>query len=178
MSLTCPNCQKELLSKLINGVQIDYCENGCKGVWFDDGELKKIKEQHTDDVVLSKIKGPCQIKTKEIQLNEKVKICPRCKIELTRYNWDICSNIYLDTCTECSGVWVDYGELSCMEKYIREYSTNKIVNKEELEQKLQEIKETTIKKMEQDKDDTVNKIIDWDIWVFDDLLKFLVKSVT
>lgn len=41
---TCPRCQNQLLPRVRNGVDVDYC-SGCGGVWLDRGELEKIIER-------------------------------------------------------------------------------------------------------------------------------------
>ena len=42
--MICPRCQKDLVEKNVHGVELDFCENGCEGIWFDKGEFKQIKD--------------------------------------------------------------------------------------------------------------------------------------
>ncbi|MEW5820032.1 MAG: zf-TFIIB domain-containing protein [Cyanobacteriota bacterium] len=176
MGLTCPNCKDSLEPKIIGGIEVDFCEKGCKGIWFDEGELKKIREFPDDSETLKTIEGNFTPKLKEEALKEDARMCPRCNIELYKYNWDMRSNIFLDSCEQCNGLWIDAGELIGMNEYLKEMSAKTMPNEEEIKLKLAEIEHRTRAKMKQDQDDNVNKVIDWDLWLFDDMLRFLVRK--
>jgi len=42
--MKCPVCSKDMAAKNF-GIQVDICEDGCKGIWFDQGELKMLDEK-------------------------------------------------------------------------------------------------------------------------------------
>ncbi len=48
--MKCPHCQTNLLMSERQGVEIDYCPE-CRGVWLDRGELDKIMERSSAELV-------------------------------------------------------------------------------------------------------------------------------
>lgn len=176
MVLTCPNCKKELVNKIINTIELDYCENGCKGIWFDDQELSKIRNAPSENINLEDIKGQFIPKTREEALKDQTRYCPRCNVELFRYNWDMKSNIFLDSCDKCGGIWLDEGELEGMKEYLLKMSQNPVPNENEIRLKLATIHHETSEKLDKDQDENINKLIDWDFFILDDALRFLVKK--
>jgi len=43
---------------------------------------------------------------------------------MQEYNWDYGSHIYLETCSDCKGVWMDRGELVMMQRYLKQMDEN------------------------------------------------------
>src|SRR6266480_2257052 len=43
--MKCPVCGKEMVTENF-GVNVNVCENGCKGIWFDQGELAMLDEKN------------------------------------------------------------------------------------------------------------------------------------
>lgn len=41
----CPRCTTSMDRPYVGGIAVDVCKS-CRGVWFDDGELRKITEIH------------------------------------------------------------------------------------------------------------------------------------
>ena len=135
MLLDCPACKKQLYPSFINDIEIDICESGCKGIWFDDGELNKIQGLPSSPSY-EEVEGIFVPKPVDLALSESKRTCPRCNIPLYRYNWAIKSDIYIDLCHVCFGTWLDFGEL----KGINEYQTmiNDIKDQKEKKARLEE----------------------------------------
>lgn len=178
MSLSCPHCSEDLVPIHIGGIEVDYCENGCKGIWFDEGELKRIRELPEDSEGFKEIQGQFVPKERAEALKEEAKMCPRCNVALYRYNWDMKSNIFLDSCEKCNGLWVDGGEMKGMADYLKSMAAKEVPNEEEIKLRLAEIEHRTKTRFTEQSDDTVNKLIDWDVWILDDMLRFLVRKFT
>ena len=53
----CPTCVKGLAELTLKGVQLDVCGN-CHGVWFDHGELGKLKKKGKRDLFDMRGAGP------------------------------------------------------------------------------------------------------------------------
>jgi Zn-finger nucleic acid-binding protein len=106
----CPVCQSNLEAKTVADASVDVCPR-CGGVFFDQDELAAAKRSG-----LAKLDA-------EIECREKVeepkgpKLCPKCRVGMDAYRYQYTSNIVLDTCPDCGGVWVDDGELSRMEEF-------------------------------------------------------------
>jgi len=101
---------------------IDICPD-CKGIWFDSGEFVNFLRTLTESEEISP-QTPQLFKPRAVQtintVKEKSKICPRCNCELERFNYCYDSNIFLDKCPNCQGMWVDGGEIKEVTKYIKE----------------------------------------------------------
>ncbi len=122
MKLLCPNCRTEMEPVVIGGVEIDYCPS-CHGIWLDEGELQELAKYDAKE-----FKGVEQIlmppSTEEAQggLSSSVseRICPRCNVKLYTYKYGGNSDIVIDGCPQCGGIWLDAGELAKILNYMRE----------------------------------------------------------
>ncbi len=114
IKMQCPACTHVLSEKIIGGVKVDVCENGCGGIWFDNFEMEKFDERH-------EMQGE---KLLDIKVNSSVKIdhskrrnCPRCESQIMmRYFFTAKREIEIDECPKCAGMWLDVGELSAIRK--------------------------------------------------------------
>lgn len=167
-----------MVQKVINGVEIDFCTYGCQGIWFDDDELKKMRNSPDRNTDFEQVEGNFVPKEKTEAISEHLKICPRCNTELYRYNWDMTSNIFLDACDKCNGMWFDNGELKGMNEYLEKMAATEPPNEEEIKLKMAEIENSTSAKLKKDREDNLNKVVDWDLWVFDDAIRFMIDKFT
>jgi Zn-finger nucleic acid-binding protein len=122
----CPKCPGTLKEIVIEQTTVDYCES-CEGLWFDEGELKKVIENldNLSDARFdgAEITGPI----KELLLTRPSR-CPKCKDhpELIRKTYSKKGiTIFTDTCSNCNGVWLDGGELSVLKKTFYKDITNR-----------------------------------------------------
>jgi Zn-finger nucleic acid-binding protein len=87
-------------------VKVDECA-GCKGIWFDEDELRKTKD-HIDsdlnwmDFELWKHDDRFHVATKPIK-------CPKCDVEMVGIDYGK-TQVEVDYCPQCEGVWLDSGE--------------------------------------------------------------------
>ncbi|MDI1446612.1 zf-TFIIB domain-containing protein [Polyangium sp. 6x1] len=109
------------------GVEIDHC-SGCGGVFLDHGELAKIQIAARSDT------KPTRAPTTALQRvyararehgagtdgeAAAALVCPSCGGEMAARNWGFGSEVMVDTCIECRGVWLDSGELEALEDLFR-----------------------------------------------------------
>jgi len=91
---------------------VDVCPN-CKGIWFDSGEIAGFIKNLTESEDISP-QTPQLFKAREIQKpdmsKEKAKSCPKCTEKLEIFNYVYDSNVFLDKCPSCQGIWADRGE--------------------------------------------------------------------
>jgi Zn-finger nucleic acid-binding protein len=83
-------------------IWVNRCD-GCKGVWFDQGELTDAMQTlaivTTADPPLPfsrEPKGPCS--------------CPRCDVQMEATRSSAAKVVY-DRCPQCHGIWFDAGEV-------------------------------------------------------------------
>lgn len=119
--MNCPVCYKKLKEITYENQRIDICLK-CGGIWFDRGELLKVV-----DNLLSKNKVDPQT-VKETYRNKLINIdeikkfqrkCPKCNVDMNLNNYSYDSNIIIDKCPSCNGIWTDEGEMRSVAKYIK-----------------------------------------------------------
>lgn len=109
----CPNCQSTLKPAKSGNIELDCCPD-CKGIWFDDRELKQLDDAKETlgsmlpaflDVPLSSNAEP------------NIRFCPKCVNAngepevLCRRSYDVEDRVEVEQCLRCSGIWLDPGEL-------------------------------------------------------------------
>ncbi len=113
--MKCPACPSQLSEITAYGLKVDVCTESCGGVWFDAGELERVDELH--ERVDSRVLRPLTNQKVVVDRN-RPKDCPRCagkrlKIELE----DSLSEVEIDICPGCEGVWLDFGELATLREH-------------------------------------------------------------
>lgn len=106
-NLKCPKCSAQVMSlDNIDGVQIHSCEK-CKGIWLNKGEL---------NIVVHPIEGDLEYcstdNLKEDMISDYA--CPQCEELMSKVNFISYSDIILDYCRKCKGIWLNKGELDAI----------------------------------------------------------------
>ena len=103
---------------MVMGVELDRCES-CGGFWFDDGEVSALAPHLARDAGVPDLDlNIVHEKPKVVQRDEE-RICPRCSLAMRTFNYCYNSNIMLDRCSGCGGVWMDGGELEEVISYVK-----------------------------------------------------------
>ncbi len=107
--MKCPACERQLSNKAVGTIEVDTCENGCGGIWFDQFEFKKFDEPHeTAGVSLLDISVDPDISVD----HAKKRHCPKCNgITMMRHFYSVKKQVEIDECPSCGGIWLDSGEL-------------------------------------------------------------------
>ncbi len=104
--MNCPKCEAELESRNVEGVELNRCPT-CKGHWFDDQELRKVKDLADTDLNWMDFelwKHPDRFRASPANSP-----CPRCDEGMVAIDYDN-TEIEVDFCTQCRGVWLDRWE--------------------------------------------------------------------
>ena len=112
-TLKCPICSDSILVKHnINGTAVDYCE-GCGGIWLDKGELNKITHPIDGDIEFC-----CHENPEGAVLTDH--LCPLCTNGTTLVETAFIeySDIQIEYCKCCGGIWLKKGELDAINKEI------------------------------------------------------------
>jgi uncharacterized protein len=119
--LKCPVCGENLKKVIYENQEVDVCQS-CGGVWFDKEELLNV----VDRLLSKNLIEPASIKEayeKRAMASRDVeqpkRYCPRCKAELKVFNYSYDSNVFLDKCPSCQGIWADRRELEAVGKYLK-----------------------------------------------------------
>ena len=118
--MKCPSCGNKLRQLSSLDLVLDICDY-CQGVWFDARELgefiRRLLEENKKLTGL-KIKYEGEIVTVD-PAEEPIRICPCCNKAMIKYNYAYDSNVILDRCINCNGVWTDNGELYIIATYLK-----------------------------------------------------------
>ncbi len=100
----------------LRGVIYDACPK-CGGLWFDQGELGKIRAAAIDS--LESLEQAHQPSTPLPPNPVVIKACPNDLMTLTTYRYANEPDIDLDHCASCGGIWVEEAELGKMDEAFR-----------------------------------------------------------
>jgi Zn-finger nucleic acid-binding protein len=104
--MKCPTCSVEFETKSIGDVEVDECPE-CKGVWFDDDELRQAKDASGEDINWIDFeiwKHEDQFETEPRKL-----ACPKCTLSLVAIDYGD-TKVTINCCPKCKGTWLDKGE--------------------------------------------------------------------
>jgi Zn-finger nucleic acid-binding protein len=106
--MKCPACSKEMVEKNF-GVNVDVCESGCKGIWFDQGELRMLDEKNEGlgSALEAALRYPRDNKGQRGQIK-----CPKCSIPMQIHKYKTAKEVNVDECYKCGGFFLDSGELT------------------------------------------------------------------
>lgn len=101
----CPKCNSETLVKTtdLGNIPLDACP-GCKGIWFDKGELEALLKQS---------KGGAPAGLDLLSPKPGATTCPRCNVKMERGGL-VNPLLLVDKCASCGGVWLDPRELALL----------------------------------------------------------------
>ena len=88
---------------------VDVCSSGCHGIWFDKGELEKLDSR-------TKGAGPALTRAlahaPQMTSVRALSHCPRCRVRMKRRSHELIALVNLDECLQCSGIFLNSGELA------------------------------------------------------------------
>lgn len=100
-------------------VQVDRCPS-CRGTWLEAGELERIQQSKERDnaAVLARMPalGFDAVALAEAKAARTI-ACPKCGDPLARREYGFCSQVLIDVCPRCHGVWLDDREVVALEAF-------------------------------------------------------------
>ncbi len=116
--MKCPKDKNLLINRIYEAeIEIDECPE-CQGIWLDAGELEKIQEtienDYSDELkrIPDDISGAFRMAQTQ---QEGIRECPKCSKPLNKKEYGYCSQIAIDVCASCQGVWLDKKEIKELE---------------------------------------------------------------
>ena len=106
--MKCPVCSKEMVEQDF-GIKVDVCKNGCKGIWFDHGELVRLDEKNEGlgQALKEALNYPRANDENRGQL-----LCPKCGIPMQTHKYKRSKEVNVDECYNCGGFLLDSGEIT------------------------------------------------------------------
>lgn len=106
--MNCPVCGKEMVEEDCGDVKIDICKDGCKGIWFDWGELSMLDEKNEGvGKALEEALNYPRINDE----NRPPITCPKCGMKMHSHKYKSSKEVNVDECYGCGGFFLDSGEL-------------------------------------------------------------------
>ena len=142
--MKCPSCSNKLREVKSKTALVDVCLD-CKGIWFDSGEFVDFVRNLTESEKISpeevRLFEPRTVHTLKT-VKESLKLCPRCNLAMKRFNYSYDSNVFLDKCPNCKGIWTDGGEVQQVAGYLKDDPRIKTIGKDlaEHRQNLEDLK--------------------------------------
>lgn len=115
--MNCPIDNTELQKKPYEVIETDFCPS-CEGMFLHKGELERAEESrknnYTDEVKAQPdvIAGAYEMAKQESRPLIK---CPHCFTEMERREYGYTSQIMIDDCPNCGGMWLNKNELRDLE---------------------------------------------------------------
>lgn len=106
--MNCPVCSKEMIKKNF-GIEVDVCESGCKGIWFDQSELRMLDEKN--EGLGAALEEALKYTRNNNGQRGQIK-CPKCAIALQTHKYKRAKEVNVDECYNCGGFFLDSGELT------------------------------------------------------------------
>ncbi len=141
--MECPRCRHAMQEILYEGVKIDTCPN-CEGEWLDRDELKQIvkrrEEVFTPDQIAqvqASIEGSEPAPAAD---DSPALACPRCGAEMRRFRYAGTTQVLIDRCPACGGIWFDKDELEQVQILVESWEKRIEQDKEKFKAVLQQIR--------------------------------------
>ena len=109
---TCPACSGTMVEIDLGSCGVEFCREGCGGLWFDDTELERL--DHRGKGLGPKLAEVLAVKRAAAPEESAPRCCPRCQCELIEERHHLRRAVVLDVCEQCLGVFLDGGELAAL----------------------------------------------------------------
>jgi Zn-finger nucleic acid-binding protein len=118
--MKCPIDQTELQAQSYEAdIEVGACPS-CGGMWLEKGELEAIEDVREHDYSEELARMPdLGYRAYELALQKggRTLKCPKCGVEMESREYARCSQVMIDVCPSCHGIWLDKGELEALEVF-------------------------------------------------------------
>lgn len=122
--MKCPiHKNSKLESAVFYNTEVDFCPIGL-GIWFDKEELNIAKDTKKDNLDWLDV-DLWEDKTK-FEISKEEKLCPHCDVPLYQVTYHD-SDIVVDICNVCQGIWLDRGEFKKIINYLQDKASQELL---------------------------------------------------
>ncbi len=110
----CPRCQEKLSPHAMEGFALQVCTL-CGGLWIGLEEFKEaLKKRPPESLGNHQQRGDTAL-----ALWEEGKLaCPLCGLSMSKGRYAYSSDVIIDRCEHCGGIWLDRGELARLRAFV------------------------------------------------------------
>jgi Zn-finger nucleic acid-binding protein len=119
--MQCPACKVSLRHHKHTSIEFDICPQ-CRGIHVAGHQLHALAVNvAADGQVRSDAKLTFKPRTVLRPLPDKnlARMCPECGQAMKEFNYAYDSNVFLDRCDRCRGIWLDPNEIIDIAKHIQ-----------------------------------------------------------
>lgn len=118
--IKCPACLIPLKEITAYKLIADICSQ-CRGMWFDHGEFSEFLKKLSEHSAIASRTPPLFEQRAPTAPNpvEPLLHCPRCHHNLAVTNYAVDSNIFINRCSQCLGLWAEFEEAKKIAKYLK-----------------------------------------------------------
>lgn len=103
----CPACGEPMTCQEFAKISVDHCLTGCRGIWFDQGELQKLDHKLKG---MSPALREALVDSPPTESRGPIE-CPHCREQMERLEYEAQATVTVDRCRSCEGIFLDAGEL-------------------------------------------------------------------
>jgi Zn-finger nucleic acid-binding protein len=118
--MKCPIDGSQLTrQKYEHDIEVDRCPE-CDGMWLDPRELERIQDtceiDYSDEIKqIPDLVGAAYAMA--LARSKPAVTCPACDREMERREHGSCSQVMIDVCPHCRGIWLESGEIGALEVF-------------------------------------------------------------
>jgi Zn-finger nucleic acid-binding protein len=118
--MQCPGCEGSLRREKHQHVEFDICSD-CRGIWVSGEQFHALAVQVA---AYGQVESSAKLTFKPRKAlrpgkDNPVRVCPQCRLTMREFNYAYDSNIFLDRCDKCKGIWLDPNEIVDIAKHIQ-----------------------------------------------------------
>lgn len=121
----CFSCDKNLERAIFYNVEVNYCPE-CLGIWFEEDELRLAKDAKDEDLKWLDI--DLWKDKRKFKISKQGRLCPPCRLPLYEVEYGD-SDIKVDICNVCKGIWLDRGEFKQIISYLKKKADWEVLNR-------------------------------------------------
>ena len=119
--MICPGCQSSLTFEQVYYCKIFPCTR-CDGIWLRAEIFPRLASILAVNVDKSDHDYLKLFKPREVAFpdsKKRLRLCPECQAAMKEFNFAYDSNIFLDKCPQCGGIWTDAGEILKVAEHLK-----------------------------------------------------------
>lgn len=115
----CPTCKTALVRRYCGKVEALHCPK-CGGFWIQKNRIGKILQRYMHYIARRHDRSCGRRQRANPRKIDPAKLeCPQCARPMAKLNYAYNSNVIVDACDSCGGVWFDRGELERVADFLK-----------------------------------------------------------
>jgi Zn-finger nucleic acid-binding protein len=108
-----------MVVRYFKSIEMQHCAS-CGGFWVQGNRLGEILEKYMSFIAKRRDRE-CGLRRRvnPYEVEAQRRACPVCAGRMKKLNYAYNSNVLVDTCGECRGVWLDRGEIEGIASFLK-----------------------------------------------------------